>query len=340
MKNKKKPKDNLIQSVLEDLKQETADPSFRIGENGLDANTDPSDDLDSDFLAQLHEPEKVVPAKKSEKKPTAKSQDEDKTSVIGEEGHSADSQELSLEPDEVVANDEKTLVASVKKPPTPVAIEAKTSFGGGKGKSSSFEGQFAQAENLKMAQQRILELEKEIERLRKENEVFSSAGEISKQKLEDLISKINLLDKQKHDLKETNESELQIFKEGLLVKDSEIHRLRSKVEELESRLSNDLRKVRVRERELENRLELSKAEKAALLKAKDETILELKRKTDTLQNEIENYQNKIIELGQRLEANQEQFARTVRALRIALTNLEVSDSTSPSITLAPLKKAE
>ena len=46
------------------------------------------------------------------------------------------------------------------------------------------------------------------------------------------------------------------------------------------------------------------------------------------------------EMGQQLEGNQEQFARTVRALRIALTNLEVSDSTNPSITIAPLKKAE
>ena len=45
------------------------------------------------------------------------------------------------------------------------------------------------------------------------------------------------------------------------------------------------------------------------------------------------------ELNQKIEANQEQFARTVRALRIALTNLEVNENTS-SITIAPFKKAE
>jgi DNA-binding XRE family transcriptional regulator len=87
-------------------------------------------------------------------------------------------------------------------------------------------------------------------------------------------------------------------------------------------------------------LELSKAEKTTLLRSKDENILELKRRTETLESEIENYQNKIIELGQKLELNQDQFARTVRALRLALTNLEVSDGTNPSITIAPLKKAE
>lgn len=337
MKQKKKPKDNLIQSVLEDLKQDSADPSFRLEMGDVDSEKSESVEIDPDFLAQLHDPEQALPTTKKQK-PV---EDEDKTSVLGSSSEAPAQSKTKEEPeaDELELSDDKTMVASSRRRSSP-QVETKTSFGGGQGKISAFETQFAHAENLKMAQLRILELEKEIERLRKENEVFASAGEISKQKLEDLISKIHQLDKQKHDLRELNESELQIFKDGLLAKESEIHRLRNKVEELESRLSNDLRKVRVRERELENRLELSKAEKAALLRAKDETILELKRKTDSLENEIENYQNKIIELGQRLEGNQDQFARTVRALRIALTNLEVNDSTSPSITLAPLKKAE
>jgi len=76
------------------------------------------------------------------------------------------------------------------------------------------------------------------------------------------------------------------------------------------------------------------------LRTKDEAILELKRKTENLQAEIESYQNKIIELGQKIEANQDQFARTVRALRLALTNLEVSEGTATSITLTPIKKAD
>ena len=207
-------------------------------------------------------------------------------------------------------------------------------------KATAFDNQFQRAENLKVAQQRILELEQHIEKYRKENEMLSSASEISKNRIEDLISKSLLLEKQKNELKEMNESELRIFKDGLVSKDSEIHRLRTKVEELESRLANDLRKVRVRERELENRLELAKVERTALLRAKDETILELKRKTENLQAEIEGYQNKVIELGQKIDSNQEQFARTVRALRLALTNLEVNESTSSSITLTPLKKVD
>ncbi len=216
----------------------------------------------------------------------------------------------------------------------------KVAHGGGRAAGSPFENPFIQAESLKLAQQRILQLEREVENLRKENEILSSAGDLAKQKNEDLRHKLQNLEKQKHELKEINESELEIFKGGLDAKDSEIRRLKTKIEELENRLANDLRRIRVRERELENRLELSKSEKLTLIRAKDEVILDLKRRSDQTQSDIEIYQNKLMQLQQLLDLNQEQFARTVRALRIALTNLEVNDSTNSAITIAPYKKAE
>lgn len=200
------------------------------------------------------------------------------------------------------------------------------------------ENRFVRAENSKLAQDRILELEHEIDRCQKENEMIASAHELAKNKLEELLSKNMQLERQRNEFKEVSESELKIFKEGLQIKDNEIVRLRSKVEELEIRFTNDLRKVRVRERDLEARLELAKAEKTALMRAKDDTILELKRKQDSLQNEIDSYQRRVLDLSQKIDLNQEQFARTVRALRLALTNLEVNEETT---TVAPLiKKAE
>ena len=103
----------------------------------------------------------------------------------------------------------------------------------------------------------------------------------------------------------------------------------------ETRLKNDFKKIRVKERELENRLELARAEKAALLRSKDEYILDLKRKIDQLQSELDNYRSKVLELNKNLDSNQEQFKRTVRALRLALTNLEHKEGEP-----FPLKKAE
>jgi hypothetical protein len=312
-KKSKKPSEELIKSVLDDLKNETDEPSFGVKETAA-----------------------ADPAAASNSHDTSN----EKTTVLGEDSSSPNEdhfKNIASEDDE--ADGDRTVLAPGKKPQAPV--EPKVSFGGNHVdlKSSAYEAQFMQAENLKIAQQRLVELEKDIERLRKENEVLISAGEISQQKLEELSVKVGNLERDKHDLKEQSEAELRIFRDGLQVKDTEILRFRNKVDELESRLANDLKKIRVRERELENRLELAKLEKQALSRSKDETILDLKRRIDHLNSEVESYKDRVIDLNQKLESNHEQFGRTVRALRIALTNLEVNEQTS-SITIAPIKKAE
>ncbi|PIS10429.1 MAG: hypothetical protein COT73_09315 [Bdellovibrio sp. CG10_big_fil_rev_8_21_14_0_10_47_8] len=303
-KKNRKPKEKLVASVLEDLKSEVTNPTAPA--HPVKVEGDPMDSekttlLQADNNAEANEPKTEEPATRTLFSPAAEA------------------------------------------PPTraqlKLAAEPKHSQNYSSGKATSYEGQFLHAENLKVAQQRLIEMEKDLERLRRDNEILSSAGDLARQKTDDLLSRIQVLEQQRHELKESSESELRIFREGLTVKDNEIQRLRGRVSELEARLANDLRKIRVREKELENRLELSKLEKAALLRSKDETILDLKRKTDSLTNEIETYQGRLIELNQEIESNQEQFRRTVRALRIALTNLEVNENTS-SITIAPLKKAE
>ena len=113
----------------------------------------------------------------------------------------------------------------------------KVSFGAQKpsmrAASSSADLQILQAENLRMAQQRIIELEKDVEKLRKENELLSSASEIAKQKTDEFYAKVQSLEKVKIDLKEMNEAEIQIFRESLQNKDQERQRLRIKIEELD-----------------------------------------------------------------------------------------------------------
>jgi hypothetical protein len=200
---------------------------------------------------------------------------------------------------------------------------------------ASSDATLAQAESLKIAQQRILELEKECEKFRQENEELASAGEIIRNRSEELTSRIFALEKEKQEISESLQNELMIVKGTLQYKENEVLRARQKIDDLETRLKSDFKKIRVRERELENRLELVKAEKTALLRAKDENILELKRKIDHVQSELDNYRDKVLELNKTIDLNQEQFKRTVRALRLALSNLEVKEEN-----IVPLKKAE
>ncbi|WP_413585235.1 hypothetical protein [Bdellovibrio sp. HCB274] len=201
---------------------------------------------------------------------------------------------------------------------------------------TSVDASLAQAENLKLAQQRILELEKEVEFLRSENEELASAGEIIRTRTDELGVRIVAVEKEKAEDRESFQSEILILKGNLQYKENEVAKARVKVDELETRLKSDFKKIRVRERELENRLELLRAEKAALVRSKDEYILDQKRKIDQLSQELDNYRNKCLELNKTIEGNQDQFKRTERALRLALSNLEVKEEGIPT----PLKKAE
>jgi chromosome segregation ATPase len=210
----------------------------------------------------------------------------------------------------------------------------------GSSKSSEIENQVFQASHLKISQQKILQLEKEIDTLRSENDRLHSAAEVAKSKVDELLSKIHQLDRAKNEIREQAGIDQSQLQDRLHNKDYEITKLKMKVEELEKQLNSDFRKVRVKERELENRLELIKLEKTALVRSKDETILNLKRKNEELQLELKTFQQKCHELNQKIEANHDQFSRTVRALRLALSNLENNENTMTVSVAAPLKKVE
>ncbi|MFN9068476.1 MAG: hypothetical protein ACK5V3_14680 [Bdellovibrionales bacterium] len=180
----------------------------------------------------------------------------------------------------------------------------------------------AQAETLKLAQDRIKELEKEVDRLRQDNDDLASAGEIITQKMEDFQGRVVRLEKEKSELNNQFKNEVLILKGHLQFKDNELSKSKTKVEELDLRIKTDFKKIRVRERELENRLELVRAEKYALMRSKDEKILDLQRKLDQMKSELDLYRSKVQDLNKSMEEQQDQMRKTVRALRVAMSNLE------------------
>ncbi len=203
------------------------------------------------------------------------------------------------------------------------------------GASGSAESNLAHADNLRIAQEKILELESENEKLRLQNEELMAASEIIKERSDLLSSQVSDYKNDRDGLEESFKNETVLLKNHLAKKDSELQKAVLKADELESRLKFDMKKIRVRERELENRLELIRAEKNAIVKNKDEQILDLRRKMDVLQMEVESYRQKCVELNKSIEMNQESFKRTTRALRLAMANLELQEENK-----VPLKKAE
>jgi len=194
----------------------------------------------------------------------------------------------------------------------------------------------SQSENLRVAQNHIFELEHEIERLRRENEQLAAAGETIRKRTNELIADNDFKTRKLSELQERLVSEKEILEASLKAKDRELKEIKMKIEEYEMRLSTNLQKIRVRERELENRLELVKMESTALVRNKDEIILDLKRQIDQSNIELESYRNKGHELNRQINDKTETLRRTVKALRLALTMLEGGGDESSE----PLKKAK
>ena len=193
------------------------------------------------------------------------------------------------------------------------------------GQPTVTEASLAQSESLRIAQTRILDLEQEVERLRTENEEFGAAGETLRRRADELIAEGHRRAGEYRHAESIFEQErglLTAAKDALL---RDVEAGRRRIEELELRISTNIQKIRVRERELENRLELVKMEGAALIRSKDEMILEAKRTIDQLNLELGNYRVKNQDLNRQSNDKQETLRRTVKALRLALSMLEGED---------------
>jgi hypothetical protein len=193
------------------------------------------------------------------------------------------------------------------------------------GQPTVTEASLAQSETLRIAQTRILDLEQEVERLRTQNEEFGAAGETLRRRADEMSAENQRRAGEYRHAESIFEQErglLTAAKDALL---RDVEAGRRRVEELELRISTNIQKIRVRERELENRLELVKMESAALIRSKDEMILEAKRTIDQLNLELGNYRVKNQELNRQSNDKQETLRRTVKALRLALSMLEGED---------------
>ncbi len=196
---------------------------------------------------------------------------------------------------------------------------------------TSLDASLAQSETLKIAQSRIKELELEIDRLRTENDDLASAGDVVTRRLEELQIRLLRLEKEKNDLVEQSKNEILILKGNLQFKETELSKTKLKLDDLDMRIKSDFRKIRVRERELENRLELVRGEKQALMRAKDEKILDSQRKLEQYKSELDLYRAKVQDLNKMMENQHDQMQKTIRALKIALVNLEHDDSSDMQV---------
>ena len=175
-----------------------------------------------------------------------------------------------------------------------------------------------QSENLRVAQERIVSLENEIERLRTENEELLSVGNTFKERLDAVIIQNNTLKQVYEESRQEFQDEKRTLISTLSDREREIEKIIVKNKDLEKRLSNNIQSIRLRERDLENQIELMKLDEQNSSRNKDKYILDLKREIDRIKMDSETQRNRHNEQIQKLEENRLQNQRIVRGLRMVL----------------------
>lgn len=171
----------------------------------------------------------------------------------------------------------------------------------------------------------------EEEKIMQQRQNLSLRAELDEKKIELTIIK-KKLNEENNELKD----KLKIQEEMKLIWEERNRLLQAEVEKISQKTRFDVKKVQGRERELEQKLELLKADAETQIRHRDQKILELKRRIDGMEFDMESmgHQEKKslegkVELEQKLD-------KAIRTLRGAITILE-NDSEAAQV-LEKLKK--
>jgi chromosome segregation ATPase len=188
----------------------------------------------------------------------------------------------------------------------------------------------AGSEAVRVAQTRIKTLEAEKEHIRVEMEQLITSSETLQRRYNELKAQNESLERKHREKLDITEDEKAVLKTRLKAKEEELISIKRENEDLLSRFQSDLRKIRVRERELEHRQEMIRAEMVTVVAGKDEVIVELKRSLEKLHFELDNFRAKSADLNTKINEFYDRNHRTVKALRLALSVLELGDKKEES----------
>lgn len=110
-------------------------------------------------------------------------------------------------------------------------------------------------------------------------------------------------------------------------------------EEFKEKVREDLKRIKLKERELENKYELLKNDTQTLLEAKDKQILELKKKVDALDLELESFDDRLRESANVLNSVGAKKRRLIETLKLAISLLEDIDKETVGIVPDSERKA-
>lgn len=105
--------------------------------------------------------------------------------------------------------------------------------------------------------------------------------------------------------------------EKIRVMELQVKEATEATERLKERVRNDIRKIRTREKELENRLEIMKKDSEALLASREQKIIELKRKLDLMEFNTDLVQDLLEKERQSAGSLRDKLAKAAQMMRVA-----------------------
>lgn len=93
-------------------------------------------------------------------------------------------------------------------------------------------------------------------------------------------------------------------------------------QELRERVKRDIQQIRVKEKELEAKLEIVKRDSETLLSSKDKKLLEMKRRIDALEYEMESLSAREGDAQKKIQVWKDRIDRVLRALKLGTALLE------------------
>ncbi len=177
--------------------------------------------------------------------------------------------------------------------------------------------------NLQEDREQLLSRVKDLEAIQddKKRSSVSMKAELDEKKIE-----IAILRKRYAQQIEDMKIQLDISNEKKEILSEKNKQFESEYEKLNRKIRVDLNKVRARERELENKLEMLRSDADIQIRNRDHKILELKRKIDTLEFDNESIQSQ----GQKIVSNKHELEgkmeKVIQTLRLAIGELEDDNS--------------
>jgi hypothetical protein len=180
------------------------------------------------------------------------------------------------------------------------------------------------------------ELLTKIQKIEEEKMLFSRQNLSLRAELDEKKIELTIVRKKLNEDISELKDRLRIQDEKKLIQEERFKQLKSELDKVDQKNKLDLRKVQMRERELEQKLELLKSDAETQIRNRDLKILELKRKIDTMEFDMESIstqEKRSVESRFELE---DKLDKAIKTLRSAISVLE--EESDQNSALEALKK--